>query len=754
MTRDETAPTATDRVEDLLADLTIGEKLDLIHGAPDPEGVATGYVPSIDRPGVPSLRLVDGPLGVRPESGSATAFPASISLAASWNPSLAGQVGTAIAREARAYDQDVLLAPGVNIARVPHGGRNFEYYGEDPQLASRLAAEYVEGVQSAGVMATVKHFVANNQETDRYDVSATVSERALREIYLPAFRAAVESDVAAVMTAYNRVNGIHMSDHHRLLTEVLKGEWGFQGFVMSDWWGTESTVEAARAGLDLEMPGVPFEETAAAEAVPEGIDPATIPFPDTLPAMHEGGLFGDPLSEALDAGDVDEATIDEKVRRLCRTMDRFGLLDRQGDSRTGRTERSNRSDRSGRSPGDGSDGELDTSAHRDLAHRAACEGAVLLKNDDGTLPLGEEETIALCGPNADRAKLGGGGSSEVTPFAQVSPAEGLRERAGDLTFERGMVPITGSSLFDAFAPDEGDDERDGRGESSSDGPESGSDHETALENAITAAEAADCAVVVVQDDTTESEDRSELRLSGAQDDLVSRVAGAAERTIVVCRTSGPIEMSWLDDVDALLQTWYPGQADGEALAAMLYGDTDPGGRLPVTFGRRASDYPTASEEAFPGVDGEARYDEGVFVGYRYFDYEGTEPLFPFGHGLSYTDFEHGDPVVEPTGHGDTEVEVTVPVRNVGDRPGSEVVQVYVGEDDPALSRPERELKGFAKVHLEPGERQEASVTLDREAFSYYDPNDGWTVSPGTFTIAVGRSSRDIRGETSIETERE
>ena len=754
-----------DRIAALVDELAIDEKLRLLRGAPDPEGMATGYVSGIERLGIPPLRLVDGPLGVRPEEGSATAFPASISLAASWNPSLAGEVGAAIAREARAYDQDVLLAPGVNIARVPEGGRNFEYYGENPRLASRLAAEYVGGVQSEGVMATVKHYVANNQETNRYDVSTEVSERALREIYLPAFRAAVEEGVAALMTAYNRVNGVHMSDHRRLVREVLRDEWGFEGFVMSDWYGTESTIGAARAGLDVEMPGVPFAETAAAGNLPAGVDPAAIDFPDTLPAMHEGGLFGDPLRDAIEAGEVDAATVDDKAARVLGTMDRFGLLDRADE----RPERGKRSDDPDPEDDGESDGVLDSAAHRDLARRAACEGTVLLEND-GALPLGGEETIALCGPNADRAKLGGGGSSEVSPVTQVSPLEGLRERASEVSFERGLDPIAESSLFDAFAP-EGDGDEDETGadnRGSSDRPgANGSDDDGAasIDDAVAAAETADCAVVVVQDDTTESEDRPDLRLPGRQDELVKRVADVAEQTVVVLRTSGAVETPWLDAVDTVMQTWYPGQADGDALAAVLYGDADPGGRLPVTFGRRHEDYPTTTEQAFPGVDGEARYDEGVFVGYRYFDREGIEPRFPFGHGLSYTDFEYGETTAKRVGHraddghaagedrGDlgTDVvyEVTVPVRNVGDRAGTEVIQVYVGEDDPAIARPDHELAGFAKVRLEPDERRDVSIDLDRDAFAYYDEGGGWTIPSGSFTIAVGRSSLDVRGETAV-----
>jgi beta-glucosidase len=325
---DEEASRRRDHVDSLVAELTLEEKLRLVHGAADPDGRATGYVPPIDRLGIPSLSLVDGPLGVRAEGEPATAFPATLALAATWETSLARQQGATTAREARAYGQDALLAPGVNLVRVPHGGRNFEYFGEDPHLTSRLAVGFVEGVQSEDVIATVKHYVANNQETNRYVVSAEVSERALRELYLPAFRAAVEeAGVGSVMTAYNRVNGVHMSEHRRLLRDVLKGEWGFDGYVVSDWWGTESTVGAAEAGLDLEMPGAPFEELPPADALPDGVDPATIEFPDALPAMHEGGLFAEPLRDAVESGVVDEALVDEKVGRILRTMDRFGLFD-------------------------------------------------------------------------------------------------------------------------------------------------------------------------------------------------------------------------------------------------------------------------------------------------------------------------------------------------------------------------------------------------------------------------------------------
>jgi len=711
----------SERVESLVADLTLAEKIGLVHGDADPEGQATGYVPPVERLGIPALRLVDGPLGVRVEAGRATAFPASIALAATWDPSLAREQGAAMGREARAYGQDVLLGPGVNVARAPQCGRNFEYYGEDPHLAARLAVGMVDGVQSADVAATVKHYAANNQETNRYAVDARVSERALREIYLPAFRAAVEEgDAGAVMTAYNRINGTYASEHPHLLGDVLRDDFGFDGIVMSDWYGTESTVPAANAGLDLEMPGVTFAEMVPDGALPEGFDAETVEFPDTVADMQDTKFFADPLREAVESGAVDESVVDAKVRRILGTMERFGVFDRDGGSDAE------------------ADDALDAPEHRELARRIAVEGTVLLRND-GALPLADDAELAVVGPNADAAKLGGGGSSEVTPFVQTSPVEGLRERAPAATFERGVDRIPESSLFDDI-PGFGGEE----GEEADDEP---TDDDTApadFDAAVAAAADADCAVVVVQDDTTEGKDREDLRLPGRQDELVAAVAEAAERTVVVVRSGGAVELPWLDRVDAVVGSWYAGQGEGEALAAVLYGDADPGGRLPVTFAPEEQ-YPTAEPGAFPGDDA-VEYAEGVFVGYRYLDREGTEPTFPFGHGESYAAFEYGEPTVE---QGDDGVTLRVPVENVADRAGTEVVQAYVGEDDPAVPRPERELAGFEKVRLDPGERETVTVTLDADAFAYYEEGSGWTTPAGPYTVEVGRSARDVRGTASV-----
>lgn len=680
----------------LVDEFTLEEKLQFVHGATDPDGKATGYIPGLERYDIPALNLVDGPLGVRAIGESATAFPASISLASSWNPDLAREFGTALGRESLAHGQDVLLAPGINIIRVPTGGRNFEYYSEDPYLTSQIGVGVIDGIQSAGVMATAKHFVANNQEANRFEVSAQVSERALREIYLPAFRAAVEeADVAAIMSAYNRVNGTYMGEHEVLLKRVLKDEWDFDGFVMSDWFGTRSTIAAANGGLDLEMPGIPLEVFLSDDELVDGFedDDFTLPYDPDVPVR-----FGEPLLDAIENGDVDEETIDEKVKRILRTMESFGLF-----------------------TVDSSEGTIDTESHQDLARRIAIAGSVLLKND-GALPIDADSSIAVIGPNADRAKLGGGGSSEVTPVHESASLNGIKQRADHVTFERGVEPISETSVF-------------------ADEKETSETSTTSIDEAVRAAEGAEQTVVVVQDDATEFVDRDTMALPGQQDELISAVADVSEDTIVVLQTSGPVEVPWVEAVDAVLQTWYPGQADGDALADILFGDADPGGRLPVTFGQSEMDYPTTTEESYPGINDVAHYDEGVFVGYRYFEHEGIDPAFPFGHGLSYADIEFDDPAVVDTPDGWT---VEVPLRNVGDRSGTEVVQVYVEKSAASVESPALELAGFEQVSLESKEDATASFSVPEDAFAYYDEDDGWTIPEGTNRIHIGRSAGDIQ----------
>ena len=690
-------------IDALVSELTREEKLSLVHGTVDPEGTATGYLPGVDRLDIPPFRLVDGPLGVRAEGERATAFPASIATAASFDPGLAREQGRAMAREATALDQDVLLAPGVNIVRVPQCGRNFEYLSEDPVLAGEMGASIVSGIESAGVLATVKHFVANNQESARTSVSAEVDERTLRELYLPPFQAAVEAGVGSVMTAYNRVNGTYMSDHAELVGGVLKDEWGFEGYVVSDWYGLATTVGAATAGLDLEMPGVALDTETGNEAG----SLEEFEWPDGIPDATHAELFDEPLSAAIDDGTVPTARLDDMVRRVLGGMARTGLLGAD-DVRT--------------------DGALDTPGHRDLAEQVATRGTVLLEND-GVLPLDDDTDVAVIGPHVHEPKLGGGGSSETTPFTATTPAGGIEARAnGAVHVARGIPEIESTSLFDLLPfVESGHDESEWADDDLPD---------PSLDAAIEAAETADVAVVFVRDTTTEARDRDSLSLPGQQDDLVEAVAAANDRTVVAVRSGGPVEMPWREDVAAVLEAWYPGQADGDAAAAVLYGDSDPGGRLPVTFAP-AEDYPATDERQFPGVDGTAHYEEGVFVGYRHFDRTGTDPTYPFGHGHSYATFEYRDATVS-----DGVVDVTV--ENVSDRPGREVVQAYVRPPESPVERPRRELAGFEPIELAAGESRSVSVSLDELALSYFDPEEGWAADEAPHAVEIGRSARDLR----------
>lgn len=708
----------SETVADLLEELAREEKLDLARGAPDPEGTSTGYLPGVPRLKIPPLRLVDGPMGIRAggfeEALPATAFPASIALAATFDPELAREQGAAMAREAKARGQDAVLGPGVNLIRVPRGGRNFEYLSEDPTLAAAQAGAVVRGIQGEDVIATPKHYVANNQEHDRVTVSSEVDERVLRELYLPAFRAAVGAGAGSVMTAYNRINGIDANDHERLLRDVLKEEWGFQGYTVSDWFATRDAVGAANGGLDLEMPGTSVREAfgeMAGEADLDAIDPGGMPGPD------QGGVFDADLADAIETGEVPPERLDDMVARVLGAMDEIGLL---RDPRP-TTERPDR------------EGAIDTDDHRVLAERIAIRGTVLLEND-GVLPLSEDADVALIGPNVDSATLGGGGSSAVTPFRERSPATAFYDRTFSVTVEEGLPPIEGADLFDLFGAESEEEE----------------EQEPAIDDAVAAAERSEVAVVVVCDTTTEGRDREDLRLPGRQDELVSRVAEAAERTIVVVNSGGPVEMPWRKECDAVVASWYPGQADGAALTEVLYGDADPSGRLPVTFAPEG-EYPTSDERRYPGVDGKAHYDEGLFVGYRHFHATSAEATYPFGHGESYAEFAYGDSELVEGESPEGGVAVRVPVENVADRAGREVVQAYVRppwDDD----RPVRELAGFASVEIGAGEEQSVEMALEGRAFSRWDSEEGWTVDPGTYTIEVGRSSGDLRATVPVEIE--
>jgi beta-glucosidase len=796
------AESVDDRVEKILSQMTVEEKIDYIGGV---HAMSIRAVPRLD---LPEIRMSDGPLGVRQDTPS-TRYPAGICLAASWDRSLAGREGVSMGRDSRARGINILLAPGVNINRVPFCGRNFEYIsGEDPYLASQLVVPFIRGVQSQGVAATVKHFAVNNQEFNRLSINAVVGERALREIYLPAFESAVEAGgVAAVMDAYNKVNGYHCTENEILNLRILKGEWKFDGLLMSDWEATHSALGPVRNGLDLEMPSGQW--------------------------MNRKNL-----PPALKNGTIRESVIDEKVRRILRLIVRMGFLDRiQRDPTIP---------------------ENDPSSAQ-TALEIARDGIVLLKNEKQLLPLDRTKVkkVAVLGPDAHPGVESGWGSSFVAPFYAVSVLDGLREKAGanmqieyfgvgvgnagtsefeheESTgkFEPGLkaqyfnnlklggepiatrvdwhikfnwvvpngAPIVLPSKFTArwtgvirpktssvhvfrARADSGirvfldgkliiDDWSDhaARPDIATRRLDAGKTYDLRVEyrnsgggGALTefgwasldvpdAVHECDAAVVVAGfDEGSEGEgsDRT-FELPDSQDDLISKVAEKNPNTVVILNSGGNVDMHrWIGQIRGLIHAWYPGQEGGTALAEILFGDVNPSGKLPVTFERQKQDNPAF--KSYPSQDGgrSVHYDEGIFVGYRGYDRGAIAPLFPFGFGLSYSEFQYSNLRVEPA-RPDGNVRVNFMVRNSGQRAGAEVAQVYVGQTAPSVERPVRELKGFEKLALEPGETKEASVILDERAFAYFDLKGGhWRVDPGEFEISVGASSRDLRLKMSI-----
>ncbi|GIJ44347.1 glycosyl hydrolase [Virgisporangium aliadipatigenens] len=615
--------------------------------------------------GVPSIVLSDGPHGVRRprdaaalmmnDAEPATCFPTGSALAATWDPDLVHEVGAALGAEARALGVAVLLGPGANIKRTPLCGRNFEYFSEDPFLSATLATAWIAGVQGAGVGASLKHFAVNNCEFRRYGIDTYVDERALREIYLASFEAAVvEGRPATVMAAYNRLHGTHCTEHRWLLTDLLRGEWGFEGLVVSDWGATFDRVPAIAAGCDLQMPGFP------------GTDE------DVVAAVRDGRL-----------SDVDLTAAARRVVCLVR--------------------------RSSTEPAPTAD--LDR--HHALARRAAAAGTVLLRNDDGLLPLPPGTKLAVIGAFAREPRYQGAGSSRMNPPRVDDALSALREEF-DVVYAEGYERHTDT------APDP-----------------------RLLAKARAAARDCDVALVFVglpETAETEGVDRAHLRLPAAHDALVTAVSGAGTRTVVILQNGAPVEMPWLDGVPAVVEAYLGGQAGGSALADVLTGRVEPGGRLAETFPVRWGDHPVS---AMPVGPRRVEYRESLYVGYRYFDSAGVRPLFPFGHGLSYTTFSWGPLTVSDEG------EVAVDITNTGDRAGSEVVQIYVRDEEAARFRPAQELKAFRKVTLDPGRTETVRLRLDRRAFAYWVPGTGWTVEAGTFEIRAGASSRDIRATATI-----
>ena len=691
-------PALDARIDGLIAQMTLDEKIGMIHAN---SAWTTAGVPRL---GVPGFVMSDGPHGVRHEHtdyydkatgarDSSTYLPVGTALAATWNEGLGYQFGYVLGREAAWRGKDIILGPGVNIIRDPLNGRNFEYLTEDPYLNSRMAVGYVRGVQDQGVATSVKHYIANSLEYERQKVDVRMDDRTFREIYLPAFKAAVqEGGALTVMGAYNKFRGEWASQNDYLLNTVLKDELGFQGLVMSDWSAVNNTLAAATGGLDIEM---------GTDLTQEWQNPD-----------YDAYFMADPLEEMVQNGTVPEATIDDKVRRILRVMDATHMLS-----------------------GDRPRGAYHTPEHIGIAKDIAREAIVLLKND-GLLPLrrGEVRTLAVIGANADREHAGGGGSSQVKAFYEVTALEGLRALLGD------AVEVTYAPGYRIA-------------------PEATADPDLIAE-AVRAASGADAVVFVgglihgysdLWEDNaydTEVKDKPDMMLPFGQDALIEAVLAANPRTVVALQSGGPVDMrAWAPEAPAIVQAWYAGMEGGTALAEILFGEVNPSGKLPMTFPRALDESPTHVLAQYPDERLVIDHTEGLFVGYRYFDSYGVEPAFAFGHGLSYTTFAFSGVSAEKRGD---RVRVRVTVTNTGDRAGKETVQVYVHDQESALERPEKELKAFAKVDLAPGESETVTLELGRDAFSYYDPaRPGWVLEPGAFTVLVGASSRDVRGRAEV-----
>ncbi len=818
------SPVATDdpledKINKLLAQMSLEEKVAQLSG----DGKST---PPNERLGIPGLHASDGPFGAHGR-GPVTAFPSGVCLASAWNADLMQEVGRVIGNEANTTGINLLLGPCVNMARHPLGGRNFESYGEDPFLAGKLAAAYVNGVQSEKVAACIKHYAVNNQEWYRHFYSAEVDERTLREIYLPAFEMAVkEADVWSVMTSYNKINGTYAGEHKYLVNDILKNEWGFRGITIPDWTGAHNTVNSANAGLDV--------------------------------IVYDSDLYRQPLVEAVKDGSVGEQVLDELVRRTLRVKYLTGSFDLVGKASSFQV----------------------MPAHQELARQAAREGIVLLKNEKALLPLEREQVkkIAVIGPNAAELRYGGGGSSFCgEPTSLMSPLEAIRQWAAgeeiEVTYAEGVSMVTscdpvrpvhllpsnttqgdqglwgeyfnnrhlegepvfqrldsmvdfkwgiGPPIFLNDTQKERNEEKDEDERLNQDNfsvrwtgfiqpPKTGpysfvvatddgirvylddqlvidnwwshdveyqysiqnlvagrkyklkleyyeeiggarmsfgwQYHDPAdLEQAVTLAKEADVVVACVGLSKlweAEAYDRVSMDLPSIQNELVDRVQAVNGNTVVVLNTSGSITYTpWMGKVKGLLQAWYPGQGGSEALADILFGRYNPSAKLPVTMIKDKQDYPPAFD-GYQDPSLKVNFSEGVFIGYRYHDQQGTDVLFPFGYGLSYTTFHYEGIEIEKTGPFNYQVKVTV--ENTGQRPGQEIIQLYISDKVSSVKRPVKELKAFGKVDLQPGEKKEVALALDRRSFAYYDvQTKDWKVEPGEFEVLIGASSKDIR----------
>lgn len=708
-----------ERVEDALSRLTLEEKVALTHAQ------SKFCSPGVARLGIPEFWMTDGPHGIRPEvlwdeweqagwtNDSCVAFPALTCLAASWDPEIARLYGKSIGEEARYRNKTVLLGPGVNIYRSPLNGRNFEYMGEDPYLAGKMVVPYVQGVQQNGVAACVKHYALNNQEVNRHTTNVIVDDRALYEIYLPAFKAAVqEGNAWAIMGSYNLYKNQHGCHNQYLLNDILKGEWGFDGVVVSDWGGVHNTQEAITNGLDMEF-------GSWTNGLSNGASNA-----------YDNYYLADPYLKLIREGKVGTKELDDKVRCILRLAYRT-TMDRNRPY-----------------------GSLCSEAHFAAARRIGEEGIVLLQNRNNLLPidLNQAKRIAVIGENAIKMMTVGGGSSSLKVKYELSPLDGIQKRVGDqaeVIYARGYV---------------GDPSGEYNGVKSGQDLEDSRSPEELIAEAVAVAKEADYVIFIgglnkSAHQDCEDADRKELGLSYGQDKVITALAKANKNLIVVNISGNAIAMPWAKEVPAIVQAWYLGSEAGSAIASVLTGDVNPSGKLPFTFpaslqdvgAHKLGEYPgTPRNDGSPIVD--QKYNEGIFVGYRWVDKEKTKPLFSFGHGLSYTTFAYGKAIADKKVMGQDEtLTITLPITNTGSREGSEVIQLYISDLKSSLPRPVKELKGFSKVKLAPGETREVTFTIGKEALSFFDDTrHEWVAEPGKFEALVGASSTDIRNRVAFE----
>lgn len=687
-------------IDSLISQMTLQEKIGMIHG--------NGFFTSagVKRLGIPEFHYTDGPFGIREElhndswkplgltTDSATYMPTGSALAATWDTTLAKDYGVTLGQEARERGKDMLLGPAVNIDRIPNGGRTFEFLTEDPFLNAQLTVAYIKGVQSQDVASCVKHYVANNQETDRENVNEKVGQRALHEIYMPAFKAAVEqAHVDGVMAAYNKVNGNYCSENPELLTDVLRKDWGFKGMVISDWGGVHSTVAAAKAGLDVEMgSGSDFNKY----------------------------YFANPLLDSVKAGKVSESVIDEKVHHILNTMYAIHMIGN----------------------GTRKKGSINTPEHHNAAYQVASESIVLLKNENQLLPLDASQikTLAVIGDNATKKQAHLGFGAGVKAQYEITPLEGLRNKL------KGKVTIR----FARGYKEEYKKENGHQGKQPVETP-----NKKLIDEAVRVAKSSDAAIIFAGNTRTyetEGTDRTTLELPFGENALIQAVTAANPKTVVVIISGAPVNLDQVvADSKALLWSGYNGSEGGHAMADVLFGDVDPSGKLPFTFPKSLKDTPAEALGTFPGKNGVADYKEGILVGYRWYDTKKIAPLFPFGYGLSYTTFEFSDVRSDMKEYGKNgKILVSVNLKNTGVYPGKETLQLYVHAVNPKVMMPVKQLKAFKKVELQPDQEEVVQLPVDVKDLAYYDVDQKkWVVLPGKYEIEVGSSSRDIRGTTTI-----